>query len=104
MANFTFLFSLMILVAFSATESNAADATSADIDKEYHSLDQMLSEVRLEKMQVEAMVETMVKSGRLSADEGDKARREIASVKEDDIEEIKSQAIVHIKKNDLANK
>ena len=82
----------------------SAEKTTEESVKQYHSLDQMLVEVKLEKMQVEAMVETMVKSGRLSDDEGIKARRAIASVQKDDIENIKEQAIVHYRKHDLANK
>lgn len=73
-------------------------------EKEYHSLDEMLTAVKLEKIQVETMVDTMVKSGRISNDEGERARRAIASVQEEDLDQIKNEAIVHIKARDLANK
>ena len=46
----------------------------------------------LEKMQAESMIEKMEKRGRMNSDEAGRAKREIASVKEDDKEIIKTQA------------
>lgn len=73
-------------------------------ETEYHNLEQMLGAIKLEKIQVETMVDTMQSSGRISAEEAERAKREIASVKEEDIEEIKNQALKHIRAKSLANK
>ncbi len=97
MIKFLTLVSLVCLMTLPVTVMSAENT----IDQ-----NQMLSELKLEKMQAETMVETMVKSGRLTATEGDKARRAIASVHVDDMEQIldtKEQVIVHMNKHDVAN-
>ena len=58
----------------------------------YLSVEQKLHALKLEKMQVEAMIVRMLKSGRMNNNEADHARREIASVKEDDKEIIRQEA------------
>ncbi len=58
----------------------------------------MLSQVKLEKKQIELMVERMEKSGRLNQDEARKVKREIASVKEEDIEIVKKEVIKKLDK------
>ena len=63
-----------------------------------HNSDEMLAAISLEKKQVEKIVESMVRSGRLSPEEGEKARREIASIKDSDFEIIKNAAINEIKR------
>jgi polyhydroxyalkanoate synthesis regulator phasin len=65
---------------------------------EVHNTEEMLSSIHLEKKQVEKMVEKMVKSGRISVEEGEKARREIASIKDSDIEDLKNFAVNEIAK------
>lgn len=56
------------------------------------SVEQKLHALKLEKMQAEAMIVRMLKSGRMNNNEADHARREIASVKEDDKEIIRQEA------------
>ena len=56
------------------------------------SIEQKLHALKLEKMQAEAMIVRMLKSGRMNNNEADHARREIASVKEDDKEIIRQEA------------
>jgi methyl coenzyme M reductase gamma subunit len=63
---------------------------------EYNNLDQMMGSIRLEKKQVESMLDKLILSGRLSVDEGNKAKREIASLKDNDLENIKKTAIADV--------
>ena len=89
---FLSLFSFHILGNVKASESE---------DVEYKNMEQMLSAVRLEKKQVELMLDKMVTSGRISADDGVKVKRELASVKDEDLEQIKKQAIAEVKSKRL---
>jgi hypothetical protein len=79
----------IIGIIFSGVFSCAVWADNLEV----HNSNEMLSSVHLERKQVEKIVDLMVKSGRLTNEEGEKARREIASVKESDIDEIKNEAI-----------
>lgn len=65
---------------------------------EVHNMEEMLASVNLEKKQVEKMLEKLVKSGRLTPAEGELARREIASVKDSDLDQIKNDAIKSLSK------
>lgn len=56
------------------------------------SIEQKLHALKLEKMQAEAMIVRMLKSGRMNNNEADHVRREVASVKEDDKEIIRQEA------------
>ena len=73
---------ILITYAFSA---HGEEAT-------FHNPEEMIQALKLEKKQVETMVDKLVKSGRMSPEDGDKVRREIASVKESDIEQIKNES------------
>jgi polyhydroxyalkanoate synthesis regulator phasin len=70
---------------------------------EAKSLVQISDSLRFEKKQVETIVDTMVRSGRISADEGSRAKREIASVKEDDFEELKIETMKRLRASNVAN-
>ena len=59
-------------------------------DKE-PSLEQKLHAIKLEKMQAEFMILRMQKSGRLNHEEAELARREVASVKEEDKIEMRKE-------------
>lgn len=74
--------------ACSVAFSSAAMASEND-----QSIEQKLNALKLEKMQVEAMIGRMVKSGRMNNSEANFARREIASVKEGDKEIIRQEAL-----------
>jgi polyhydroxyalkanoate synthesis regulator phasin len=67
--------------------------------EETATIDQKLSSLRLEKMQAENIVASMVKRGHLNNDDALRIKREIASVKEEDITTIKSEALENIKTN-----
>lgn len=70
-------------------------------DIEYKNMEQMMGSIRLEKKQVESMLEKMVVSGRISVEEGAKAKRALASMKENDLENLKTQAIAEVKSKKL---
>lgn len=70
--------------------------TRAD-DIEYTNMEQMMDSIKLEKKQVEGMLDKMIVSGRISSEEGVKAKRALASLKEDDLENLKSMAIAQVK-------
>lgn len=72
-------------------------------EAQYHNMEQMMGEIHLEKKQVELMIENMVGSGRITNEEGSKAKREIASMKEDDLENLKKLAITEVKNKRLLN-
>jgi polyhydroxyalkanoate synthesis regulator phasin len=91
---------LSILISF-ATVANASENKSDDKEAEYKSMEQMMGAIRLEKKQVENMVDLMVVSGRISAEEGSKAKREIASMKENDLENLKSRAVAEVRSRKL---
>lgn len=58
---------------------------------EVHNMNEMISNIHLEKKQFEKIVDRMVSTGRLTVEEGARARRDIASVSEEDITEVKKQ-------------
>ena len=55
-------------------------------------IEQKLNSLKLETMEAEAMIKRMVESGRMNNQEASRARREIASAKEDDKIIIKNEA------------
>ncbi|MBC7712725.1 MAG: hypothetical protein H7177_05275 [Rhizobacter sp.] len=68
-------------------------------------IDQKLGSLKLEKMQAEAMVATMVRRGHINDGEAARIKREIASVKEQDVEVIKAEALENFdSKNSFATK
>ena len=72
---------------------------------EEKSIDQKLNSLKLEKMQAESMVATMLRKGHMNDEEATRIKREIASVKDQDSEVIKSEALDNFKsQNSFANK
>lgn len=71
--------------------------------KESRTIEQMIYESRLEKIQAESMAETLVQSGRFTNDQAERAIRNIASVHEEDLESIKEASALKDAPN-LANK
>ena len=65
--------------------------SSAAFEKDA-SIEQKLNSLKLETMEAEAMIKRMVESGRMNNQEASRARREIASAKEDDKIIIKNEA------------
>lgn len=68
-------------------------------EAEIKNMEQMAASIHLEKKQVESMLDKMVVSGRISAEDSVNAKREIASMKDSDLENLKTQAIAVIKSN-----
>lgn len=68
---------------------------------EYQNMEEMMGSVRLEKKQVEGMLDMMMVSGRITAEEGQRAKRAIASMKETDLENLKTEAIAQVKTKKL---
>jgi hypothetical protein len=60
-------------------------------------LDQKLTTIKFEKLQAEIMIKKMKARGRLDEEEASMAKRAIASVKEEDIEQIRVEALETLK-------
>ena len=80
MKNICLFFIAMSLVS---TQAQALEQESREV----------INAMKLEKMQVMVMVNRLSQSGRLSKEEAARAKREIASIQEESIEEIKSDAL-----------
>lgn len=70
-------------------------------EAEYKNMEQMMGAIKLEKKQVENMLEKMVNSGRITPEEGQRAKRALASLKEDDLDNLKNKAIAEVKNKKL---
>lgn len=86
-----------ISVSVISTTTLAADQVEAD----YKNMEQMLGSIRLEKKQVESMVDKLVASGRINPDDAIKAKRELASMNDNDLENLKVKAIAQVKDKHL---
>lgn len=71
------------------------------MEAEYKNMEQMMGAVHLEKKQVESMLDKMVASGRFSAEDVSKAKRELASMNDNDLENLKTKAIAEVKNKKL---
>jgi hypothetical protein len=87
---------LLIILAYIFTSLAQASENS---ETDYKNMDQMMASIHLEKKQVESMLDKMVDSGRITAEESLNAKREIASMQDSDLENLKNRAIVAIKNN-----
>jgi hypothetical protein len=65
--------------------------------EEDHSIEQKLAALKFERMQAEVMIKRMVHSGRMNEGEATKAKRAIASVKEEDLAVIRTEALETLK-------
>lgn len=92
---YSYLFSLLSLLMMGHIVCHSETVSAQDI--EYKNMEQMLGAIRLEKKQIESMIDKMMTSGRLTQDEGIEAKRSIASVKEDDFEMMKSKMLAEAK-------
>lgn len=61
--------------------------------EEDHSIEQKLAVLKFERMQAEVMAKRMVHSGRMKEEEASQVKRAIASVREEDIEVIRKEAL-----------
>ena len=87
----------LTLLFFSISPSYAADA----LEDEYKNMEQMMGSIKLEKKQVESMVEKLAQSGRISKEDASKAKREIASLSDNDLENLKNKAVAEVKNKKL---
>jgi len=85
------VFCVSLMIASSATFA------TDQLDAEYKNMEQMMGAIRLEKKQVESMVDKMVASGRINAEDAAKAKRELASMNDNDLENLKNKAIAEVK-------
>lgn len=79
---------LLISVLF----SSALWASEEDL-----SIEQKLAALKFERMQAEVMIKRMVHSGRMNESEASQAKRAVASVKENDVELIREEALETLK-------
>ena len=70
----------------------------------FTSPEQYLDSVKLEKKQIENMIDKMVASGRISKDDAQKAKRELASMDDGHLDQLKDKAVNEIKAKNLLNK
>jgi polyhydroxyalkanoate synthesis regulator phasin len=70
---------------------------SEELDADYKNMEQMMGAIRLEKKQVESMVDKLMASGRINPEEAAKAKRELASMNDNDLESLKNKAIAQVK-------
>lgn len=68
-------------------------ASALFANEEEMTIEQKLASLKLERMQAEVMIKTMARSGRLNEKEVVHATRSIASVKEEDVEIIRAEAM-----------
>lgn len=87
------LSSSLFVLSLSAFPVLAAD----QLDNDYKNMEQMMGSIRLEKKQVESMVDKLVASGRINPEEAAKAKRELASMNDNDLENLKNKAIAEVK-------
>ncbi|MGZ3692252.1 MAG: hypothetical protein ACXVLQ_17855 [Bacteriovorax sp.] len=88
-------FGLFLSTVFLFTTPAITCAT--EVETEYKNMEQMLGSIRLEKKQVESMVDKLVASGRISSEDASKAKRELASMKDEDLENLKLKAVAEVK-------
>lgn len=78
---------------------------SVSVSAEDKTIDQMLNALKMEKIQAEIIADTMARRGKLSVEEVSRVKRDIASVKEEDSNDIKADAIERLSsKNSFATK
>lgn len=92
---------LVLLFFFAVSGMTYSAVTVASDEMEYKNMEQMMGSIRLEKRQIESMLDRMMESGRISSDEGAQAKRALASMKENDLENLKSKAIAEVKTQNL---
>ena len=92
-----FIFCMITLVSsFSLYAKDAMDAGDQG-ETEYKNMEQMMGSLKLEKKQIESMVDKLVASGRINPEEAAKAKRELASMNDNDLENIKTKAMAQVK-------
>lgn len=99
--NYSFMCLLFLSLSLMTTSKTLINETKADDELEYKNMEQMMGSIRLEKKQIEGMLDKMIVSGRISSEEGVEAKRALASMKENDLEDLKSMAMAEVKSKKL---
>ena len=89
-------FYCLILIVLYSVSTNSLKAETTE-PQEYHNMEQMLASLKLEKKQIELMVDKMAESGRITDEEAAKAKRELASFDDGDLNNLKNVAVSEIK-------
>jgi hypothetical protein len=87
------ILALFITISISTTYVCANENNENNENIEVKDMSEMMAQINLEKKQMEDIVNKLVLSGRISKENELMARREIASVKEEDIQEVKLNII-----------
>jgi hypothetical protein len=91
---------LMVIAVCSVTTIYASDESPED-----KSIDQTLASLKMEKIQADLLIEAMARRGKLNSDQVSHAKREVASIKEEDVQDLKARAIELLSsKNSYATK
>jgi hypothetical protein len=98
------LFSYIVLLSIFSTSIFASDDSLESTQTSFTSPEQYLDSVKLEKKQIENMIDKMVASGRISKDDAQKAKRELASMDDSHLDQLKDKAVNEIKSKNLLNK
>jgi hypothetical protein len=93
--NALLIFSVIALPLHASEELLEANGESIS------SPEQFLDSIKLEKKQIENMLDKMAASGRISKEDAQKAKRELASMDEDHLNTLKDKAVNQIKAQNL---
>lgn len=92
MIKLSIIFSLSAMLFSSAIKAN-----DIALESNEKTIEQKLAALNFEKRQAEVMVSRMLHSGRMNQEEASRAKREIASVKEEDVKTIRVEALETLK-------
>ena len=95
-----YIFILSMFSSSSFGNDDSLDSTQTT----FTSPEQYLDSVKLEKKQIENMIDKMVASGRISKEDAQKAKRELASMDDSHLDQLKDKAVNEIKSKNLLNK
>lgn len=95
---------LTSLICLSLTSAFNAFAAETRFENSMSEQIQKMNELDLEKKQAELMVKRLSQSGRLSVNEAKKAMRSIASIKEQESNEISHSVLKEMRPNTVATK
>ena len=97
-------FFIFILISSPLYANEEMLETGSGSEESATSPEQFLDSIKLEKKQVENMLDKMAASGRISKEDAAKAKRELASMDEGHLNLLKDKAVNQIKSKNLLNK
>ena len=99
------MFKLTIFFSLSMMLFSMGANALENANQDESTIEQKLSALRLEKRQAEVMMKKMLTRGRINEEEATHIKREIASAKEEDVKNIRVQALEKLKStNSFATK